>query len=312
MPEEKYQWLPREEILSLDELARVARAMAQLGVRRVRFTGGEPLLRKDLPQLVADVAAIPELNDVALTTNGMLLADQAEPLRKAGLQRLNISLDTLDAQRFKKLTRRDALPQVLDGVDAAAAAGFTNIKIDTVLMRGQNDDEILSLLTFAEQKQLKLRFIEYMDVGGATQWAESKVFAREDILELVGKHYGGVKMLSPQDPSAPARIYRLDNGLEFGIIASTTTPFCGECDRSRVTANGLWYSCLYAKHGTNLREILRSSVNDEHLVAEIEKLWLLRADRGAEKRKEASLRGPAVDLEDLLDDPALEMHTRGG
>ncbi len=312
MPEEEYRWLPRKDILSLEEMARVARVFARVGVRRVRFTGGEPLLRRELPELVSMVAAIPEIQDVALTTNGMLLAGLAKELRAAGLQRLNISLDTLNPQRFQTLTRRHALPQVLAGIEAAWDAGFRGTKIDTVLMRGQNEDEILDLLEFSFQRQLKLRFIEYMDVGGATRWSESQVFSRDAILELVETHYGGVEALEPLDPSAPARIYRLPHGLEFGIIASTTAPFCGECDRSRVAADGSWYSCLYAHHGTNLRALLRDGRDDDSLVDAITSIWQARADRGAEDRKAMVERGPVMDLDDLLADPRLEMHTRGG
>jgi len=312
MPEEEYRWLPREDILTLEEMGRLARVFAEVGVQRIRFTGGEPLLRRDLPELVRMVAAVPGICDVALTTNGMLLAGLAQQLRAAGLQRLNISLDTLHPQRFQELTRRDALPQVLEGIAAAHEAGFRGTKIDTVLMRGQNDDEILDLLAFARGHDLKLRFIEYMDVGGATQWSSSQVFDRRAILDLVAEHFGGVEELEPLDPSAPARIYRLPDGLEFGIIASTTTPFCGECDRSRIAADGTWYSCLYAHHGTNLREALRDGRSDGALVGEIRGLWSARADRGAEERLAQTQRGPMVDLDDLLADPRLEMHTRGG
>lgn len=312
MPEEEYRWLPREDILTLEEMSRITRCFAAVGVQRVRFTGGEPLLRRDLPELVSMVAAIPGLRDVALTTNAMLLAGLAEALRAAGLQRLNISLDTLDRARFEKLTRRDALPKVLEGIAAAHDAGFRGTKIDTVLMRGHNDDEIFDLLAFARSNDLKLRFIEYMDVGGATHWSESQVFDRQSILDLVAKKFGGVEALDPIDPSAPARIYRLPDGLEFGIIASTTTPFCGECDRSRIAADGSWYSCLYATHGTNLREALRDGRSDEDLILFLRELWGARADRGAEERLAQEDRGPAMDLDELLADPRLEMHTRGG
>lgn len=312
MPEESYQWLPRTDILSLEEMARVARTFVDVGVKRVRLTGGEPLLRRELPELVGMLASISGIEDLAMTTNAMLLSGLAADLRAAGLQRLNISLDTLDRSRFERLTRRDALPQVLAGIDAAADAGFRGTKIDTVLMRGQNDDEILDLLRFAEEKDLKLRFIEYMDVGGATRWSLDQVFTRDAILALVTRHYGGFEALEPLDPSAPARIYRLPQGQEFGIIASTTTPFCGECDRSRVAADGTWYSCLYAQHGTDLRGPLRDGRSDAELVETLKGRWRQRSDRGAEERKAAEARGPAVDLDALLADPRLEMHTRGG
>ncbi|MFK5956244.1 MAG: GTP 3',8-cyclase MoaA [Planctomycetota bacterium] len=312
MPEEEYTWLPREDILSFDELTRLAQAMVTVGVRRVRITGGEPLLRRDLPVLIRQIAAIPNLQDLAMTTNAFLLAQHAEELRAAGLQRLNISLDTLKPERFEQLTRRNALAQVLEGIEAAAAAGFRGTKIDTVLMRGQNDDEIIDLLAFAAEKDLKLRFIEYMDVGGATQWSPSMVFDRASILKLVSDHFGEVEELEPVDASAPARIYRLPTGLEFGIIASTTTPFCGDCDRSRIAADGTWYSCLYANQGFQLRDLLRHGIDDGELQQRLRSLWQARKDRGAEERLADPARGPAVNLDDLLADPRLEMHTRGG
>lgn len=312
MPEQEYRWLPRTDILSLEEMARLVKVFAHAGVRRVRFTGGEPLLRRELHALVAMVASIVEVEDLALTTNARLLADQAAGLRKAGLQRLNISLDTLKRDRFAKLTQRDALHEVLDGIRVAGEVGFTGTKIDTVMMRGQNDDEIIDLLEYSKANSLKLRFIEYMDVGGATQWSESQVLSRDGILERVEDHYGAVEALEPMDPSAPARIYQLQNGQEFGIIASTSTPFCGECDRSRVAADGTWYSCLYANHGISLRELLRDGRDDQGLAEAIAELWRARSDRGAEDRKAQEQRGPAVDLDDLLADPRLEMHTRGG
>ncbi|MDP7061761.1 MAG: GTP 3',8-cyclase MoaA [Planctomycetota bacterium] len=312
MPEQEYRWLPRTDILSLEEMARLVQVFAHAGVRRVRFTGGEPLLRREIHALIAMVAGIVEIDDIALTTNARLLADQAADLRKAGLQRLNISLDSLKRNRFAKLTQRDALHKVLEGIRVAREVGFTGTKIDTVMMRGKNDDEIIDLLEYAEANELKLRFIEYMDVGGATQWSESQVLDRDGILQRVEDHYGAIEALEPLDPSAPARIYKLKNGQEFGIIASTSAPFCGECDRSRVAADGTWYSCLYANHGVSLRELLRDGRDDYSLAEAIADLWRAREDRGAEQRKAQEQRGPAVDLEDLLADPRLEMHTRGG
>ena len=312
MPEEEYSWLPREDILSLEEMARLVRAFTKVGVSKVRFTGGEPLLRKNFPELIQQVAAIPEIQDLSLTTNGMLLANMADALKSAGIQRLNISLDTLDRDRFQTLTRRDALPQVLEGIQAAKQAGFVNTKLDTVLIRGTNEDEIVSLLEFAAEEGLQLRFIEYMDVGGATHWSKSQVVPREEVLQVVGKRFGKVELVENHDPSAPARLYRTPQGLDFGIIASTTTPFCSDCDRGRVTADGTWFSCLYAQKGTDLREALRDGRADSALWKTLHELWEHREDRGAEERLHAKHRGPAVSLDDLLADPLLEMHTRGG
>lgn len=312
MPEEEYSWLPREDILSLEEMARLVQAFAQVGVTKVRFTGGEPLLRKNFTELIRQVAAIPEIEDIALTTNAMLLAAQASSLKSAGIQRLNISLDTLDRARFQSLTRRDALPQVLEGIQAAKDAGFRGTKLDTVLIRGTNDDEVIPLLEFAAEENLQLRFIEYMDVGGATHWSASQVVPREEIVQKVSAHFGAVEDVPLQDPSAPARLYRTASGMKFGIIASTTTPFCSDCDRGRVTADGTWFSCLYAQKGTDLRNALRDGRSTSDLVQVLRDLWSNRDDRGAEQRLTAKERGPAVSLDDLLADPLLEMHTRGG
>jgi len=310
MPEQDYAWLPREELLTFEELGVVVDAFLDLGVRRLRLTGGEPLLRQDVASLVADLAARPRVEDLALTTNGTLLREQAGELAAAGLRRITVSLDTLRADRFEALTRRRGLERVLDGVDAARQVGMP-VKVDTVLLRGRNEDEILPLLDWAREVGAELRFIEYMDVGGATRWSMEQVVDRDEILRTVTAARGEPQAL-PHDGAAPAVRYALPDGQVFGIIASTTQPFCATCDRSRVTADGTWYTCLYAAAGTDLRTPLRSGVGREGLRALLAEGWRARDDRGAEVRLEARERGPLFDLDALQADPHREMHTRGG
>ena len=311
MPEEEYVWLPREELLTFEEITAVVGLFTELGVEDVRLTGGEPLLRKDLPLLVQMLARNSRIKDLALTTNGVLLAEQARALRDAGLHRLSISLDTLRPERFKALTRRDTHAQVLRGIEAARAAGFHRIKIDTVILRGHNEDELAGILEFGKQVSAEIRFIEYMDVGGATQWSMDKVFTRAEVLDHLSRRYGRVEPVY-EDSSAPAERFLLPDGTVFGIIASTTTPFCRRCDRSRLTADGMWYLCLYAQHGHDLRKMLRGSAAKEEIKSTIVSVWQGRSDRGAEDRKALGARGTLVPIEQLRKDPHLEMHTRGG
>lgn len=312
MPEATYAWLPRPELLSFEEIARVVARFLELGVEKVRITGGEPLVRKDVVELVAllDGLHVPAL---AMTTNGVLLEAHAAGLRRAGLQQLTVSLDTLSAERFAALTRRDQHAQVLAGLDAAAAAGFPALKLDTVLMRGVNDDEVVPLLEFAAQRGAELRFIEYMDVGGATHWRADQVVSRAEILSRLTAHHGVAPEPLPGRGSAPAERFRLHTGQRFGIIASTTQPFCGACDRARLTADGQLLSCLYATAGLDLRALVRAGVDDVALRDAISSAWQQRRDRGAEERLWlAQARGPLRTAAELQGEPHLEMHRRGG
>src|SRR5258708_6716751 len=264
MPEPDYAWLPRESILDFEEIAVLADAFTSLGVDRVRITGGEPLLRRDLPNLIERLAARPAIADLALTTNGVLLAGQVHALRAAGLHRLTVSLDALQPDRFQALARFDELPAVLAGIDAAARAGFASLKIDTVVLRGRNDDELHALLEFGKSAGAEVRFIEYMDVGGATHWAMDTVVSRREILARLAEVYGPIESLAGRD-SAPAERFRLPDGTTFGIIASTTEPFCAACDRGRLTADGLWLLCLYAPGGPHLPRPLPEGATPENL-----------------------------------------------
>jgi cyclic pyranopterin phosphate synthase len=311
MPEEEYFWLPREDLLTFEEICELVDVFSALGVDKVRLTGGEPLLRRDLPTLVSMLAGNPRLGDLAMTTNGVLLTEQAQALYDAGLHRVTVSLDTLRPERFKRLTRRDSHGKVLQGIDAAKRVGFSGLKLDTVVMRGTNDDEIVDLIDYGRRVGAEVRFIEYMDVGGATRWSMDRVVSRAELLAHLEHHYG---MISPvrEPSSAPAERFRLPDGTAFGIIASTTAPFCRSCDRSRLTADGMWYLCLYAQKGVDLRTPLRAGASHDELRALVTSTWQRRRDRGAEQRQALRDRGVLVEIDNLRNDPHLEMHTRGG
>jgi GTP 3',8-cyclase len=311
MPEEDYVWLPREQILDFEELSSLADVFMELGVDKIRLTGGEPLLRRDLPALIRLLAAKPKLNDLALTTNGVLLDEHARPLREAGLHRVTVSLDTLSPDRFTALTRRANHAQVLAGIAALAPAGFSGTKLDTVVMRGVNDDELAALIEYGRTVAAEVRFIEYMDVGGATRWSMDKVVSRADMLGLLARRYGRIEPVI-EESTAPADRYRLADGTVFGIISSTTEPFCASCDRSRLTADGVFYLCLYAQQGVDLRGPLRRGASRDELAAVITGAWSRRVDRGAEERLRLRDRTPLVQIGRLREDPHLEMHTRGG
>ncbi len=310
MPEAEYSWLPKADVLDFEEIVRLAGVFAGLGVRRLRLTGGEPLLRRDVPSLVGMLAGLDGIDDLALTTNGVLLAEQADALRTAGLHRITVSLDTLDPGTFLALTRSREFARVREGLDAAARV-FPGFKIDTVVLRGVNDGEVPALVDEARRLGAEIRFIEYMDVGGATLWTREQVVSRREILQALEARYGAVESL-PRTDRAPAERFRLPSGQIVGIIASTTEPFCGTCDRSRLTADGMWYLCLYAPAGVDLRAALRAGTDDERLAEIVRATWQARADRGAEDRLASRDRVALVPLTSLRRDPHLEMHTRGG
>lgn len=311
MPEKEYAWLPREDLLRFEEISSLVDVFLDLGVSKIRLTGGEPLLRRNLDILVRSLAAKPGVRDLALTTNGVLLAECAGRLKEAGLHRVTVSLDTLRPERFKELTRGAAHEQVLEGIEAAGKAGLQGLKIDSVIIRGFNEDELADLVEFGKHVGAEVRFIEYMDVGGATRWAPEKVFPRADILKVLTARYGSVRQIA-EAIEAPAERFQLSDGTVFGIIASTTAPFCRSCDRSRLTADGLWYLCLYAKTGTDLKRPLRAGASREDLARLITSAWRERKDRGAEERLETAHRAPFIRIDELRKDPHLEMHTRGG
>ena len=310
MPEQEYVWLPRESILSFEEIDRLTSIFAGLGVDKIRLTGGEPLLRHDLPALVALLARRPELRDIALTTNGILLASQAAELRAAGLRRVTVSLDTLRPDRMLEFARSPRHADVLEGVTAARAAGL-GMKLNVVVIRGYNDDELNDLIEFGRSAGAEVRFIEYMDVGGATDWSLDQVVSQREILDVLARRHGPIEALTKPD-SAPAERFALADGTTFGVIASTTAPFCRSCDRARLTADGTWLLCLYGEKGLDLREALRIGNSDDDIARLISATWSARTDRGAELRVGAADRGALYQLASLRADPHREMHTRGG
>jgi cyclic pyranopterin phosphate synthase len=274
MPEEGLQWLPRSEVLTFEEIERLARLMVErYGVESIRLTGGEPTVRHGLPRLVAKLAALQGPHgpvDVAMTTNGATLRQHAAELRAAGLRRLNISLDTLRRDRFAEMTRRDELDRVLDGIDAALEAGYAPVKINTVVQRGVNDDEIVDLATFGRERGVEVRFIEFMPLDASGGWADRSVVGQDEIIARIAAVYP-VEQL-PARGAAPADRWRyLDGRGTVGVIPSVTKPFCGDCDRVRLTADGQFRTCLFATEEFDLRGAMRAGESDDQLAARIER-----------------------------------------
>ncbi|MGH7700447.1 MAG: GTP 3',8-cyclase MoaA [Gemmatimonadales bacterium] len=312
MPEAEYVWLPRESILTFEEIARLVAAFAGVGVRALRLTGGEPLLRHELDKLVTLVRGVPGITDLALTTNGILLAEQAPQLKAAGLRRVTVSLDTLRPERLREFARTARHGDIVAGIAAARRTGLP-VKINSVVIRGFNDDELAALIDFAREHTAEVRFIEYMDVGGATRWSPEQVVSRQEIVARLAARFGAAEPLAEKDrPSAPADRFRLPDGTTFGIIASTTAPFCGTCDRARLTADGHLFLCLYAETGVDLRPALRGGASDDELRGLVAGAWGARRDRGAEERLRVAERGVLHSIDRLRADPHREMHTRGG
>lgn len=311
MPEDDYEWIPRERILAFEEVRTLVGVFVGLGVEKIRLTGGEPLLRRELSILVKMLSSEPGVRDLALTTNGMLLLKYAQALADAGLDRVTVSLDTLRRDRFRSLTRKDALEAVVEGIEAVQRTRMRGLKINTVVMRGFNDDELVDMLEFGKRVGAEVRFIEYMDVGGATRWSMQQVVSRAEMLDRLSRHYGQIEPV-PRDDPAPAERFILPDSTKFGIVSSTTEPFCHSCDRSRLTSDGIWYVCLYADEGVNLKAPLRTGAPAEAVASIIASRWTGRADRGAENRLAVHKRVALIPSADLRNDYHLEMHTRGG
>ena len=284
MPFDEYTWIERQEVLSFEEIERLARLFLGFGVEKIRLTGGEPLVRKDLHQLVRRLSGLQDSLDLSLTTNGALLAEQASDLQAAGLQRINVSIDSLKADRFREMTKRGNLDDVLKGLFAAQKAGMKPIKINAVIIRGINDDEILDLVGFARDNGFEMRFIEYMDVGNANAWSLEKTVTKKEILEKVHARFP-VREVGRAHGSAPAVDYEfLDGAGEIGIIGSVTEPFCSSCTRIRLTADGKLVTCLFAESGFDIKRLLRSGASDEELREQIGKIWVGRTDRYSDIR----------------------------
>ena len=302
---EGYQFLRKAEILTFEEITRLAELFVRLGVEKIRITGGEPLLRQELEKLVEQLSRIERVTDLTLTTNGYLLPNVARSLKEAGLERITVSLDSLDEDVFKALNgRRFGVEKVLEGIRAAEAAGFSRLKINTVVQKGVNDHTLVDLARYFRGSGHIVRFIEFMDVGTINGWKMDQVVSAEEVLKRIGDVY-------PLEPVAPNyrgevanRFRYLDGHGEIGVIASVTRPFCGDCTRARLTTDGKLYTCLFAGQGTGLREPVRAGASDADLLGAIEAVWQSRDDRYSELR--------TIETPEAGQAPKIEMYQIGG
>ena len=266
MPAENVQFLNRRQLLTFEEIERFVNVAARLGVRKLRLTGGEPLVRRELPVLIEKLARIEGIEDIALTTNGLLLADQAAELKAAGLRRLNISLDALSAEKFQQITRREGYEQVLEGIFEAQRVGFAKLKLNAVAIRGLTEEEVVPLGLFARRHGMEVRFIEYMPLDAEGNWDTSQVLGGDEILRLLTAGIGPLEPLPVVDPSQPATDYQFTDGVgRIGFINPVTQPFCGDCNRLRITAEGQLRNCLFSTVEWDARELLRSGASDDEL-----------------------------------------------
>jgi cyclic pyranopterin phosphate synthase len=292
-----FRFLPKRQWLTFEELVRIARLSTELGVRKVRITGGEPLLRRQLPEFVRDLVALAGIEDVALTTNGYYLARDAAGLREAGLHRLNISLDAIDDEVCGKMNGRGVTAErVLDGIAAAQAVGFDRIKVNAVIRRGTNDDQVIKLATYAREQGVTLRFIEFMDVGNMNAWERAEVVPSAELVQVLDDQFG-VAPLEPNYRGEVATRYGYRDGRgEVGFISSVTQPFCGDCHRARLTSNGKLYTCLFATNGVDLKEPLREGSSDDELLAILRGTWAARTDRYSEERAAGTASSEKVEM----------------
>ncbi|MGH7833569.1 MAG: GTP 3',8-cyclase MoaA [Candidatus Binatia bacterium] len=308
MPLDEYVWIDKNEILTFEEIERLARLFVSLGVEKIRLTGGEPLVRKDLEKLVQKLSALQGVEELCLTTNGALLAEKIAALKAAGLKRVNVSLDSLDPERFRKMTKRGDLAQVLKGLFAAKEHGMSPIKLNAVVERGVNDCDILDLVDFSRENGFAIRFIEYMDVGNTNNWTSAKLVSKKEILETVNARYP-IKEIGREKGSAPSVDYQfLDGKGDIGVIASVTEPFCSSCTRARLTADGKLVTCLFSQAGHDLKGLLRKGASDETILDMIAGIWRMRNDRYSDERLQ--------ELRSAVYDPKshkkIEMITLGG
>lgn len=304
MPKEVFgrdhAFLPKSEILSFEELVRISRIFVDLGVEKIRLTGGEPLLRRDLPKLVEMLAGIPGLKDLTLTTNGSALAALAKPLRDAGLQRLTVSVDALEDGLFRAMNDVDfPLQRVLEGIDAAAEAGFGPIKVNMVVKRGMNEHQIVPMARHFSGPQYILRYIEYMDVGNTNGWLMDDVVSAREIIDLIHQEIPLIALPPNYSGEVATRFRHVDGGGEIGVISSVTQPFCGNCTRARIAADGQFYTCLFAATGHDLRALLRGGLSDGGIAKTISALWRVRSDRYSELRSTATPAMPKAEMSRL-------------
>lgn len=298
MPAEP-EWLPQPDVLTFEEIERLVRVAVSLGIHDFRITGGEPTARKELPELIRKIAALPGVRDLSMTTNGILLKSLAGRLREAGLQRLNISLDTLKGEKFVHIARRDGFKQTWEGIEAADAAGFRPLKINMVVMRGVNDDEVVDFAAMARTKPWQIRFIEFMPLDGDNTWSRDQVLPAKEILERIHQRWP-LDLVADGPLHSPARLYKFKDGLgDVGVIASVTEPFCASCDRIRITPDGKLRTCLFSTWETDLKGPMRAGASDDDVAALV---------RGAVAKKEA---GHGINRPDFVK-PARAMYSIGG
>lgn len=285
MPLDEYEWLEKGEVLSFEEITRLVRLFMTLGVEKIRLTGGEPLARRDVEKLIAQLSALDPAPELCLTTNGSLLVEKAAALKAAGLRRINISLDSLKPERFRQITKRGDLHKVLSGVFAARRVGLQPIKINAVIERGVNDDEIVDLVAFAREHEFSIRFIEFMDVGNANDWRLDKIVSKREILETIQQRFP-LREIGRAKGTSPSVDYEFVDGRsgDVGVIASVTEPFCGSCTRARLTADGKFVTCLFAHTGYDLKRLMRKNASDMDILELLRSLWTKRKDRYSEER----------------------------
>jgi len=289
MPEDKFhpgfKFLPSKERLSFDEMLRLVRIFTKLGVSKIRITGGEPLLRVNLTDFIGDLSTIDKIKDIALTTNGVLLKKYAYELRASGLDRITVSLDSIDPHEFKLMTGgRGDLDRVLSGIDEAQRAGFKDIKINAVIKKGVNENNILKMVEYFRDQPVILRFIEYMDVGNINDWQQQETIPNSEIIELISNKWSLSPIKQNYEGEVASRFIFDDIGTEIGFISSMTNPFCGSCTRARLSSDGKLYNCLFASKGMDIKSLIRSEIDDNTIEEKIISIWQSRDDRYSELR----------------------------
>ncbi len=297
-PDKDIQFLDRKELLTYEEIAKLVKILSQLGVRKVRITGGEPLMRAHLENLIALLSDIEGIKDIALTTNGYKLAQKVKDLKDAGLKRITVSLITLRQERFVSMIGRNVdLGEIIEGIEEAKEVGLEPVKINTVVVKGVNDDEIIDITEFCRERGLVLRFIEFMDVGTLNGWNMEKVVSAEEILNILSRKYPVEELPKKAESETSLRFKFKDINLEFGIIASVTKPFCRGCTRLRLSADGKFYTCLFSSVGHDVKSLLRGGASEEDIKAFVENLWLNREDRYSELRTQEGVKNlPKVEM----------------
>ncbi|MCI2947936.1 GTP 3',8-cyclase MoaA [Staphylococcus caledonicus] len=286
-----FVFLPKDELLTFDEMVRIAKVYAELGVKKLRITGGEPLLRRNLYQLIAELSKIKGIEDIGMTTNGLLLKKHGQNLYDAGLRRINVSLDAIDDEVFQAINNRNIKAStILDQIDYAVSIGF-HVKVNVVIQKGVNDDQILPMIEYFKEKNIEIRFIEFMDVGNDNGWDFSKVVTKDEMLELIEKHFD-IEPVAPKYFGEVAKYYKhKDNGAKFGLITSVSASFCSTCTRARLSSDGKFYGCLFSTvEGFNIKSFIRSGVTDEELRAQLISLWNIRDDRYSDERTEQTVK----------------------